>query len=123
MRTLNRFFFVLLLLAAPFGCGDHECGTTAFYSGDMSVPVGGGDCVTDRDCPSPSFVCAYKIGDGCAAKGHCAPLPMPTCASFTPLCGCDGTQVRAGSCFYESGYASGPTTGATFCPDDGGMGD
>ncbi|HEY2746893.1 MAG TPA: hypothetical protein VGL86_19860 [Polyangia bacterium] len=96
---------------------------------DLSVPDGA-PCIRDSDCeptpepaPNGAFgarVCAYKIADGCAATGHCASLPSPTCASFTELCGCDGNPVRAGACFYADGYAGGPTTGASVCGDDGG---
>lgn len=113
------FFFAA---AAPFGCGD-DVGSSHDAGADLSVPVGGQPCVRNDDCPSAAFVCAFKIADGCAATGHCAPIPMPTCASFTELCGCDGSPVRAGGCFYADGYAGGPTTGASFCADDGGTHD
>lgn len=123
MRAIKRWSFMLFLIAAPLGCGDDNHDIRDAGGMDLPAVVGGEPCLTDNDCPSASFVCAYKVADGCAAKGHCAPLPMPTCASFTELCGCNGSPVRAGGCFYADGYAGGATTGATFCPDDGGAGD
>ncbi len=121
--TRSMMVMLVLLLLAPLGCGDDGSDGARDAGRDLEVLVGGEPCVVDDDCPGPSFVCAYKIADGCAAKGHCAPVPEPTCASFTILCGCDGSQVRGGGCFYADGYAGGPTTGATFCSHDGGAGD
>ena len=123
-------YMAMMMLALLAGCGASDVAT-----GDMSVPTqGGGPCVTDSDCPAGSrvdlgnggfgvvaWVCSYKIADGCAAKGQCTQLPSPTCASFEELCGCDGQVVRSGPCFYASGYAGGPTTGAAApaCSDGG----
>jgi len=111
----------MMLATAMIGCGDDHNGGDA--PPDMTTPTVQGDpCVKDSDCKSTSstlLLCAYKISDGCGAKGHCAVLPSPTCASFTPLCGCDGSEVRSGSCMYAAGYASGPTTGKQFCSDGG----
>ena|GEM_PF-3444153 len=89
-------------------------------------------CVHDSDCPpgtrftapNSAFnmrVCAYKLADGCAAVGHCADLPAKVCASYVPLCGCDGQEVRSGDCMYADGYVGGPTTGAaaSMCRDGG----
>lgn len=107
-----------MLAATAAGCGQGDCGWTS-YGNDFGVPpLEGAACVRDADCKSPSLLCAYKIGD-CAAKGHCAKVATPTCASFVPLCGCDGRTVKSGACFYQPGYASGPTKGAPVCSDGG----
>jgi hypothetical protein len=109
-------------------CTAQAAACNAGVCGPKTIPDGA-SCVRDSDCaqtataaPNGAFgarVCAYKIADGCAATGRCATIPSPTCASFTELCGCDGSPVRAGSCFYADGYAGGPTTGATLCADGG----
>ena len=114
----------LLLSLCAIGCGSAaDDGALVDAGRDLPLVVAGEPCVTDSDCPSASLVCAYPLADGCAAKGHCAAVPTPTCASFTVLCGCDGSQVRGGGCFYADGYAGGPTTGghAPNCSDDGGI--
>jgi hypothetical protein len=111
---------MLLATAMVSGCDDQPSSRPDFGMPDLSMPTLEGDpCVTDVDCKSPTLLCAYKIANGCGAKGQCAKIPMPTCASFTPLCGCDGSVVKSGSCLYQPGYASGPTTGASFCSDGG----
>jgi hypothetical protein len=103
-------FFLLALIC---GCDDSNTGSPDLRS------VEGEACVHDADCGSQSYVCAYKIADGCAAKGHCAHVATPTCASITFLCGCDGTKVPSGACYYAAGYAGGPTSGASVCTDGG----
>jgi hypothetical protein len=117
MRNLMMAMMVALAMTAT-GCPEDPV-----VHDDAGTPTTEGDpCVKDSDCKSTSstlLLCAYKISDGCGAKGHCAVLPSPTCASFTPLCGCDGSEVRSGSCMYAAGYASGPTTGKQFCSDGG----
>jgi hypothetical protein len=120
-------FAAILLLALQAGCG----GTNG---GGPPAADGGQPCVTDTDCPeggrvdlgnggltTTAWLCAYKISDGCSAKGICMQIPSPTCASFIELCGCDGKSVRGGACFYADGYAGGPTTGASYlsCVDGG----
>src|SRR5579871_6196873 len=91
--------------------GVEDLGTDA----QLSPQDGGSPCVIDDDCPAggrvnldggftvTAWVCAYKIADGCSAKGTCMQIPSTTCASFEELCGCDGQLVRAGACFYASG--------------------
>jgi hypothetical protein len=111
-----------------FTCVDSPCG------GDGGAPPvdGGQPCVTNNDCPllgtidldagiiePVNQVCAYPMADGCAATGTCMPVPMPTCASIVYYCGCNGQPVAGGGCFYQPGYAGGPTTGATDCGDGG----
>ena len=126
MRTLFDVMWIAMLLVAAVahsGCGA-DCGVGHYDLQDLSAPAGeGADCVTDVDCRSPQLLCAYAIADGCAAKGHCARIPTPTCASFAPLCGCDGNTVKSGSCFYQPGFAGGPTTGVAIAEcGDGGTG-
>jgi hypothetical protein len=103
------FLFVALVSGCDDGGND---------SPDLRT-VDGLDCSSDAECGSQFYVCAYKISDGCAAKGKCAHVSVPTCASILELCGCDGKPVRAGACFYADGYAGGPTTGAKVCSDGG----
>jgi hypothetical protein len=91
---------------------------------DMTVGrdmVVGQPCVDTSECPGPAFVCAYKIAEGCAATGHCAPVATPTCASIVELCGCNGKLVPSGPCFYADGYAGGATksTDVGACGDGG----
>jgi hypothetical protein len=146
MRLLS---IVICVGSLSIGCsssGDAPNGNPGDGSIDLPVPVSeggappcptsdagghaglGDPCVTDSDCapgttwriPDCAYntrLCAYQITDGCSAQGHCADIPMPTCASFEIVCGC-GAQVRIG-CSYQSGYASGPTTGQTACADGG----
>jgi len=102
-------FLALLLI----GCGD-----TVPESNDLSV-VEGASCADNSDCGSAQYLCAFKIADGCSAKGHCAHVATPTCASIVELCGCNGQKVPSGPCYYADGYAGGPTTGATSCADAG----
>ena len=106
---------MLILITVLPGCGDATDG------GGADLSAGGGPCVHDTDCPAPDFTCAYAIADGCSAKGHCARFATPTCASIVELCGCDGSKVPSGACFYQPGYAGGPTTGAgaLMCSDGG----
>jgi len=105
---------ILILIALQPGCGTADDATDG-------GAAEGGPCVHDTDCPAPDFTCAYAIADGCAAKGHCARFATPTCASIVLLCGCDGSKVPSGACFYQPGYAGGPTTGAgaLTCGDGG----
>jgi hypothetical protein len=113
MRALS---IATILAAAIAGCGNDQGGGQL----DLGMPtLEGAACVTDGDCKAPTLLCAYKIADGCGAKGHCAKVATPTCASFIPLCGCDGQTVKSGACFYQPGYASGPTTGMQMCNDGG----
>jgi hypothetical protein len=105
-----KSMMLILLLA---GCGDAVSG-----SSDMSAPDGA-PCTDNSQCGSAQYVCAFKIADGCAAKGHCARVATPTCASIVELCGCSGQPVPSGACFYADGYAGGPTTGAKSCTDGG----
>jgi hypothetical protein len=124
--TSTRFALLALLLAACGGTGhgDRDLG----FGPDVDQKAAADDlplvetaCVTNDDCSSASEVCAYPLADGCAAKGHCVPVATPTCASIVELCGCDGTVVPGGSCFYDPGYAGGPTTGGAepACGDGG----
>jgi hypothetical protein len=125
---------MILALAVLASCGataeggGRDASTDSGESADLTSVVGS-PCVTDQDCPpgtqySPPNsaynmrLCVYSIADGCSAVGHCADLQLPECSHLTPLCGCNGSVVRTG-CGYQSGYASGPTTGApaTSCVD------
>jgi hypothetical protein len=111
-QILTMFFFAALL----HGCDVADRGDLP----DLSSPAGEGDaCVGNADCASPTLLCAYPIADGCAAKGHCARVATPTCASVIELCGCDGKKVLSGPCYFQAGFASGPTTGAKLCGDGG----
>jgi len=123
MRAIKRWSFVLFVLAAPLGCGDGNHDLRDGGGMDLPAQADGQPCVTDADCMSASLLCTYKIADGCAAKGHCARIHTPTCAHVNYLCGCNGRPVPSSDCFYETGYAGGPTTGALVCPDDGRTGD
>ena len=118
-----RLFFsscVVALLAV--GCGG---GSKGGDSGtDLSAPVvTSQSCRDSSDCASGQS-CAYKIADGCAATGHCATVPEPSCDSIVELCGCDGKVAASGPCIFPDGYAGSPTTGAPYsdhCGDvDGG---
>jgi hypothetical protein len=111
---------MMLAATVAAGCGDDHEGPNV--GPDMTVITDGDPCVTNADCKSNQYVCAYKIGD-CAAKGHCAHVAVPTCASVIELCGCDGKPVISGPCNFQSGFASGPTTGtpASMCGSDGGI--
>jgi hypothetical protein len=116
-----------LLLAA---CGDDTGLPDHSLPGDLSdtVPTAGltnTPCTIDPDCAvlgnANSWVCSYRIADGCSATGHCSGVPKPACAMYSELCGCDGKVVRGGPCEYPNGYAGGPTTGKLFleCADGG----
>ncbi|HZS40105.1 MAG TPA: hypothetical protein VFF06_24915 [Polyangia bacterium] len=126
MRRSSSLAVVCLLMCVPAGCNTNGNNAQDDGGADLrsNVEDAGGPCVVDTDCPSTStefFVCAYKIADGCSAHGRCAPIHVPTCASFIELCGCDGSKVRSGSCMYQDGYAGGPTTGSPgpTCGDGG----
>lgn len=110
MKIIASLFLALALVS---GCDDG-----GNDSPDLRT-VEGLACESNNDCGSQFYLCAYKIADGCAAKGHCAHVAEPTCASITELCGCDGKMVPSGACFYADGYAGGPTTGAKVCGDGG----
>ena len=116
MRFLKPILFCALLMT---GCKDEV--DVKPYDMALDARGGGGPCVDNSDCPSPEYICAYKIADGCAAKGYCAHVAVPTCASVVELCGCDGKEVISGPCNFADGYASGPTTGAPIsaCGDGG----
>ncbi len=87
--------------------------------GATSCPAPGEECVLDEDCGVTASRCAYKISDGCGAKGVCfSPADGPMCGALTETCGCDGSRVVSG-CTYPQGYASAPTTGLSFCTDGG----
>jgi hypothetical protein len=103
-----------------FGCSSGPSPQPDAASPDLRSEDAGAPCVDTSNCAA-SEVCAYPLADGCSAKGHCIPVAQPTCASFTELCGCDGTIVRGGGCFYPPGFAGGPTKGdpITACMDGG----
>ncbi len=103
------------------GCGGDPSTAEDASADARAGSDGGGPCVRDTDCPSNEYGCGYKIADGCSAIGHCARIPSPTCGAIIILCGCDGSEVRSGACFYADGFAGGPTTGASSlsCHDGG----
>ena len=112
-----RLVLIVLLAVLPIGCNDN---VEDHGPGDLSAPIGEGDpCNSNADCSSPLLLCAFPIADGCAAKGHCARVATPTCASIVELCGCDGKTVASGPCYFQPGFAGGPTTGAKLCGDGG----
>ncbi len=79
-----------------------------------------GDCSPTGGCPAGS-ACYFPIGS-CSAKAECVENPAPGtpgCGAEEELCGCDGSMVISG-CGFPSGFASGPTTGASFCSGDAG---
>ncbi len=143
--TLQRLVLVCGLLLGACG-GDHgahdpdmqtpaDLYTPTCGSGhDMLTPGVGQACVTDQDCPQPTggsstageyLICDYPIADGCSAKGQCRLVQMPTCATVTLTCGCNGQPVPNSSCYYGPGFAGGPvmpgTTWPQDCPGDGGQ--
>jgi hypothetical protein len=128
----------LLVALLPFlsaACGSVSPETTKedkrdAGAGDVAHPEGGdsggmpppgtdvGPC--SPGCPANS-TCYYPIGS-CSAAARCIVDPSPNtpeCGALEELCGCDGGQVVSG-CGFPGGYASGPTTGASFCGDAGG---
>jgi hypothetical protein len=118
---MSRILLTLALVCCAAACGN-DGGLKPIpdmQSVDLPMPLVA--CKDTSECPGPSFVCAYKIADGCSAMGHCAPVRTPTCASITELCGCDGKLVEGGPCFFEDGYAGGPTNGQPLsaCVDAG----
>jgi hypothetical protein len=76
---------------------------------DTAVDGGSGSCTTDTDCGS-GRMCAFKIADGCSAKGACItmPAPGPQCNAYSPACTCRNTEINIICTSYPSGYASEP---------------
>jgi hypothetical protein len=116
MRLATTMLMVLWIMLP--GCGsstvdDRDAGA------DLSVTAEGQPCVTQLDCKSGSFVCAYPIKDGCSAVGHCALIHTPTCAHERYVCGCHGESVNDSDCYYEQGMAGAPVSSTTFCGDGG----
>ncbi|HEX4512837.1 MAG TPA: hypothetical protein VH054_04855 [Polyangiaceae bacterium] len=92
---MRFLLFALVAIAVAIGCSS----TT------------GSPCTTADQCGSGSR-CLFAIGS-CSVTGQCQPNPSgPQCGAEEELCGCDGTTVVTG-CGFASGFASGPTTGAS----------
>jgi hypothetical protein len=136
-----KMMLALALAAGMIACGsDAQSGTgtgtdlsiptdglTSGIGHDMTNPIDGKVCTTNADCPSgctnPScasdqFLCNFAVADGCGAIGHCRPVHVPTCASITYACGCDGKRVDDSACFYDSGFAGGPILPGSHYPAD-----
>jgi hypothetical protein len=121
-NTLRTLLGSILFVAACGGGDDGTSDLTVKVPPDLRIAGdGGAECVHDGDCGDPGYVCAYSIAAGCAAVGHCALLPTPTCQAIVEMCGCAGATVPGGGCFYQAGFAGGPTTGALVpaCGDGG----
>ena len=132
MRKLALILGLVCGVAACGGSnGSHESGADMQAVTDLqaaadlrSLANQGKACVTDDDCDSPDYKCSYPTADGCSAKGQCRAVPEPSCTSIALACGCDGKAVPTGICFYDSGFAGGPTVPGDYpdgCPGDGGM--
>jgi hypothetical protein len=91
----------------------------------------GDPCAHDADCGSGAS-CAFKVKDGCSAKGQCVSNSpgndCPACIS-APVCACDGEELfvygvlRGGE---GEGFATKPVAHVGSCsgpPSDGGLAD
>jgi hypothetical protein len=122
--SMRKLVLVLgLLLAALSAACANDNGVTGGGAPDMfagtdlrSLANQGQACVSDDDCGSADYRCSYAIADGCSAKGECRAVPEPSCTLITLACGCDGKGVPNSACFYDSGYAGGPTVPGVY-PD------
>jgi hypothetical protein len=97
--------------ACPAICRESDAGNDA--------PKTGASCSKSSECTG-SEQCFFPIGS-CAAKGTCMNFTS-NCNAIVMLCGCDGSQVSSG-CITPTGYATGPTTGSSFCIGDAGSTD
>lgn len=75
-----------------------------------------GPCTAEGTCPAGSS-CLYAIGS-CTEPGECFENPAPgtpECDVGIAYCACSGADPVFSGCGYPTGYASGPTLGATSC--------
>jgi hypothetical protein len=118
------------------GCGSQETTGCGYPDGYASGPAVGpcaedggggkpeagtnlGPCGDEGQCPAGAG-CFFPIGS-CDAVGACIVGPSGGgCGVEESLCGCGGGMVTTG-CGFPDGYASGPTTGMTFCTADAGV--
>ena len=75
-------------------------------------------CLVESDC-APGYGCAFALTADCGARGSClAPSTSPSCGSYIPACGCDGTTFNLACPGFPNGYRPSPV--AHDGPCDGG---